>query len=196
MKPQDIPAKALKAKKCAVRTCRKDFIQYRSLVKWCSPECGAILAEQKLAKQKALEAKRERLEVFKRKMELKPLQWFLKKAERAVNAYVRFRDNEQPCISCNTWDTEEWHAGHFRSVGACSSARFDYANIHRQCSQCNTHKSGNATEYENSLRVRLGDAEVDRIKAMPKRYDWTRDELLAIEAKAKADLKQLQRDVS
>ncbi len=178
-------------RKC--RVCRTSFTPYRAFEAFCCPEHGAILAEAKLAKLRALEEKRERQALRERKLILKPIQWFLKKAEKAVNEYIRFRDNEQPCVSCGTWDTEEWHAGHFRSVGACSSARFDYANIHRQCSQCNTHRGGNATAYENRLRGRIGSPAVERIKSMPKSKDWTRDELLVVEAKAKQKLKELKK---
>ena len=113
-------------------------------------------------------------------------------AEKAVNAFVRERDRDQPCISCGTNDAAEWHAGHWKSVGANSALRFDPANIHRQCDQCNVFKGGNANEYEIRLPARIGQAEVDRLKHAPRVRKWTREECQAIEQEFKSKLKELR----
>ena len=44
-----------------------------------------------------------------------------KRAQDAINAYIRARDRDLPCISCNRHHTGKYDAGHYRSVGACSA---------------------------------------------------------------------------
>ena len=160
----------------------------------CDWECGhALIVKQRLDKAEK-EAKAERKQIRERKEALKPLQYFLKRAQKAVNAYVVARDHDKPCISCGTWDAQAWHASHFISVGASSALRFDTErNIFKSCSQCNTHLSGNLVPYETALRDRIGADKVEALKTAPRGYKWTREELLVIESEAKAKLKEAQK---
>jgi len=144
-------------------------------------------------KIKAKREKADRKETKAKLAELKPLQYWLKRTEKAVNTFVRERDREMSCISCGTNDAAEWHASHWKSVGANSALRFDTANIHKSCDQCNVFKGGNATEYEARLPARIGQAEFDRLKNSPRSRKWTREECQAIEQEFKAKLKDLQR---
>ena len=156
----------------------------------CKIEYALIAAEKSRAKREQAErrATREKLE------ELKPLQYWLKRAQTAVNTYVRARDllAGHGCITCGTHDAEEWHAGHWISVGASSASRYDPANIHLQCRQCNFFGAGRAQEYEARLPARIGQAEVDRLKYAPRSRKWTREECQAIEAEFKKKLKELE----
>ena len=80
-----------------------------------------------------------------------------------VNKIVRLRDRHLPCCSCDrpaSWDGQ-WHASHLRSVGAASAVRFNLWNIHKGCSVCNNHLSGNLAEYLPRIRARIGDDKVD-----------------------------------
>jgi len=56
------------------------------------------------------------------------------------------------------------HAGHFKTVGAQSALRFHWANIHKQCSQCNNFKSANLMDYEPNLISKVGQEIVDFLK--------------------------------
>ena len=100
---------------------------------------------------------------------------WLKKCEAKVNKYIRLRDHGMPCISCDWPDdgSNQRHASHFRSVGACSSLRFNTFNIHAGCAQCNSAKSGNISEYRPRLIEKVGVEMVDWIECQPKqkRYD-------------------------
>lgn len=173
----------MKQKKC--RYCKTLFTPTMPMQIVCGIECAKAIAKKKREKV-------EKANDRQRKEELKPLQYWLKRTEKAVNAFVRERDREQPCISCGTNDAAEWHAGHWKSVGANSALRFDPANIHRQCDQCNVFKGGNANEYEIRLPARIGQAEVDRLKHAPRLRKWTREECQAIENEFKAKLKELR----
>ena len=177
-------------KKC--RICHSQFVARFPMQATCENfECKVAYGEQVAAKAKRKREKVERANDRQRLQELKPIQYWLKRTERAVNAVVRERDSEQPCISCGTYDAAEWHAGHWKSVGANSALRFDYSNIHKQCDHCNVFKAGNATEYELRLPARIGVDEYMRLKHAPRIRKWTREECQAIEADAKLKLKAL-----
>lgn len=179
-----------------MRKCKVCGIKYKPLrpMQTVCGEIDCLIGAAAIAKEKKIQAeeKRERQRIRERKLELKPIQYWLKRAEKATNAFVRARDEDEPCISCSTWDTDMWHAGHFIPVGRAKSIRFDAANIHKQCHQCNTYFNGNATPYEANLRIKLGDFEVERLKTAPKEKKWTRDECREIEAKYKQLTKELK----
>lgn len=179
-----------KPRKCA--NCRYEFIPDRPLQRVCCLGCAVEWGKKQSDKAIAKAKKAERAADRAKLAELLPLQHWLKRAEKAVNAFVRERDREQPCISCGTHDAAEWHAGHWKSVGANSALRFDPSNIHRQCNQCNVFKGGNAGEYEARLPARIGMAEYYRLKHAPRYRKWTREECQAIEREFKQRLKDLQ----
>lgn len=159
----------------------------------CSPSCALALINQRKIEADRAEAKAQRAEIKARKVELKPLQYWLKRAQKAVNDFCRARDLKAGygCITCGTHDAEEWHAGHWISVGASSALRFDPSNIHLQCQQDNYFGAGMAQEYEARLPARIGQVEVDRIKTAKRERKWTREECQAIEADYKAKLKAM-----
>lgn len=80
----------------------------------------------------------------------------LKKTQQVFNQYIRLRDDKLPCISCSRHHQGQYHAGHYRSVKAQSSLRFHEMNVHKQCMPCNTHLSGNITEYRINLEKKIG----------------------------------------
>ena len=55
-----------------------------------------------------------------------------KVAQQAFNAYIRFRDSNDPCISCQRHHTGQYHAGHYRSVGAHPELRFEELNNNKK----------------------------------------------------------------
>ncbi len=172
--------------------CKQPFVPERPGAIVCSVPCAIGLAEKKREKA-VLEGVREmQRQVKARREAIQPLQYWLKRAERAVNAYVRERDREQPCISCGTFDAETWHAGHWISVGASSALRYDLANINRQCRQCNWFEGGRSADYEARLPAKIGQAEVDRLKHAKRERKWTREECQQIEAEFKAKTKELK----
>ena len=92
------------------------------------------------------------------KERVKPLTKLRSEAQAVVNRYVRLRDYSLGCVSCDkppTW-WGQWHASHFHPTGRSSGLRFNLWNIHKSCSQCNTHLSGNLRSYEPELINRIG----------------------------------------
>lgn len=117
-----------------------------------------------------------------------------KEAQTAMNAWVRYRDRLDGCISCDKgpdWQGQ-WHASHFISVGACQTTRFDPANLHKACSICNNYLSGNIRSYRPRLIAKIGQAEVDRLEGWHEPKKFSIEELKAIKAHYVAALKQLK----
>lgn len=180
----------IKTTKC--KQCRAPFVKFRMEQKTClNPECLVKQGRIEATKREAKAERAERAETKAKLLELKPLQYWLKRAEKAVNAFIRERDKDQPCISCGTHDASEWHAGHWISVGASSALRFAPANIHKQCHQCNWFEGGRASDYEARLPARIGQAEFDRIKFAPRARKWTREECRAIEAEYRGKIRAI-----
>lgn len=155
-----------KTRKCKV--CKTPFVPFNSLRdKWCSVECGTILAMSKLEEQQAKKRREERAADRKRKEEMMPVKKHLKLTEKVINYYVRLRDYHEGCCSCDKpshWDGQ-WHASHFKSVGSNSLLRFHLWNIHKGCSECNRHKAGNINEYKERLALKIG----------PEKVQWLED---------------------
>lgn len=156
--------KSLKPKRC--RHCGSSFQPISSMSKACSVPCALALVGQANARKEA-KAKREEAKATRvAKEKLKSRADYLREAQTAVNAYVRLRDADKPCISCDrpaSWGGQ-WHASHYRSVGSNPGWRFNVLNIHRACSICNAWKSGNLTEYRPRLIAKIGLERVEMLE--------------------------------
>jgi hypothetical protein len=140
-------------KSCII--CEKAFWPRSTLQTVCGIRCSAKVAPKK--------RKEEAAKTLAQKESLKTLSQLAHEAEYFVNRYVRLRDASKGCVSCDkpaSWGGQ-WHASHFRSVGAASGLRFHLWNIHKACSICNNHKSGNLLEYLPRLKERIGEERVD-----------------------------------
>ncbi len=184
-----IPTK-LKTCRCG---CKQKFTPRSSFQTAAFPECALRLVEKKKIKDQAIRDKRERAEIRERKLESKRIEYWLNRAQVAVNALRRYLDKDKPCFTCQTWDADEWHAGHWLSRGACSSLRFDWQrNIRTTCNRCNIHLGGNAAIFRVELVKELGEEMVQDMENTPRSRRWTREECQQIEADAKARLKALK----
>ena len=157
-------------------------------------ERSAKAAARQAAKRKADNSKVERLaksELRQRKMEVKSVGYWMKRAQSAFNAWVRERDRDQPCISCGRHHQGQNHAGHYRPAGSNPELRFEPDNCHKQCAPCNSHLSGNLTKYRQALIAKVGLERVEWLEGPhePKRY--RRDDYQAIESEYKAKLKEI-----
>lgn len=186
---KSVHTKPRKPSKCKV--CRSPY-QKRSMThKVCSATCAMALAVSERAKKERREAIKDRAET-KRKLEAhKPLEFFLKKAEAACNEYIRYRDPDI-CISCKVTYSTAWQAGHFISVGANKTLRYNEDNIHKQCLQCNLFKGSNAIEYEKNLEEKIGIERVEFLKSWHSPVKMTREAAQEIEAMYKGKLKELK----
>jgi bacteriophage lambda ninG protein len=145
-------------------------------------------------KQAAVEQhKAEKKRLKERKEKLKSRAEWLRDAQAVFNKFIRLRDKDQSCISCGRYHEGQWHAGHYRSVGACPELRFCEQNVHKQCAPCNDHKSGNIIEYRINLVNKIGADKVawlERQDHEPRKY--TIEDCKAIIKHYKAKIKELE----
>lgn len=115
-----------------------------------------------------------------------------KQVRRLVHRYIKLRDSKEPCISCRTTTSNKpWEAGHFIAQGSSGALRFNFMNIHKQCYQCNRHKSGNLLEYRINLIDKIGVEQVEWLENHRKDVKkWTREELEQIIVETKELIKQ------
>jgi len=180
--------KTLKPKKC--KSCGIEFTPKNSLQKVCSTKCALDLARQNAQKERD---KAEKKKLSERKAKLKSRSEWLKEAQAVFNKFIRLRDKDQPCISCGRYHQGQYHAGHYRSVGACPELRFCEQNVHKQCAPCNDHKSGNIIEYRINLVNKIGADKVawlERQDHDPKKY--TIEDCKEIIKHYKAKIKELE----
>lgn len=138
----------IKQKKC--KYCKTLFIPYNSLQKNCFNDfcVKEMIKEQELKKWKAKKAKL--------KKELLTVQDYIKLAQQVFNSYIRERDKNKPCISCNKPLGKKFDAGHFYNANNHWNVRFDENNVHGQCVYCNQHLHGNLIEYGVNLEKKIG----------------------------------------
>jgi hypothetical protein len=136
---------------------RKRFDQVRG-EQVCSVECSIAVINSKTYVRKY--EKQIRIENAKNKKaildSIKSHSKWLNDLQKVFNTYIRLRDADQPCISCNRPLKGKYDAGHFFSVGAYPNLRFNEDNVHGQCVHCNQHKHGAISEYAINLPERIG----------------------------------------
>ena len=128
----------------------------------------------------------------KRKLKDEDRSFQLKKTQQIFNRFIRLRDNDNNCISCNRSHQGQYHAGHYRSVGSCPELRFDDRNCYKQCAPCNNHLSGNLVNYRARLLDIFDSSLIDYLEGPhePKRY--TIQDLKDIQETYKRKIKELE----
>ena len=121
--------------------------------------------------------KRRKESDTKLRLDLKTASQWRVEAQKEFNAYVRWRDRDQPCISCDSManrDNGYWDAGHYRSRGAAKHLSFHQHNCFKQCYKCNRHLSGNVVEYRHKLIDRIS---LDKVEALERNNDIARHDI-------------------
>lgn len=161
----------MKQKKC--KSCGKEFTPFRALQRVCSPVCAydLVQSDKKKARKKETRQMRERI---KSKSE------WAKEAQAAFNKFIRLRDASEPCISCGRHHAGQYHAGHYKTVGAAPELRFEELNCHKQCAPCNNHLSGNLINYRVRLIEKIGIDSVEWIEGAHDLKNYDIDDLKII----------------
>jgi len=130
------------------------------------------------------------------RQKLKTLSEYEAEAKKSFQKWVRLRDKDLPCISCNKSKPNDEAGGHYFSAGMYSGLMFDERNCHKQCNTyCNKYLSGNLLEYRKGLINRFGfqfvnQLEVDSTIFRDRKY--TKSELIEIKKKYDLKIKELQ----
>jgi hypothetical protein len=200
MKTKPKKPKQYKDKVCA--QCEKTFTPVKYLQKVCGPRCA--IDYNRAAKTR--QAEKERTTKLKiRKKELKPRGYFVSKAQTAFNAFIRERDEGNPCPSCGTYHPPmvfggQWDCGHFMGVGACPELRFEEKNAYRQCKACNggagRFAAKNATvhdRYRETLIEWYGVGLVEWLEGPHEPKHYSKEELEGIAAKYRRKTRELKK---
>ena len=169
------------------RNCKEKFeATYNSMQKACSvPRALELVRTDKEVKRR-----KETLQM-KREARQNDRGWWTKAAQTEFNKWVRLRDRDLPCISCQRHHTGQIHAGHYRTVGANPELRFEPLNCHAQCSVCNNHLSGNLINYRANLLVKIGAEKLQYLEGPHEAKKYTIQDLMDIRDKYKRLIKEM-----
>jgi len=178
--------KPIKDKTCKI--CKVKFTPTRPLQSVCSPNCAYTHA-------KVVRVKTERKETREAKVRLKSKSEWLKEAQTVFNQFIRLRDKDLPCISCQRFHTGQYHAGHYLTTGAHPELRFDEINVHKQCSACNNYLSGNIVEYRINLIIKIGLDAVNYLESKHQPKHYTIEDIKTLKAIYKEKVKTLTTNI-
>jgi hypothetical protein len=159
-------------RKCV--SCKDKFTPQNNTQVVCSIACSIKFMKSKKANDWQKEKK-----VLKEKLMTKSD--YLNICQKVFNTYIRTRDKDKNCISCNKKLVGKYDAGHFFSVGAYPNLRFNENNVFGQCVHCNRDKHGNVKEYDLRLQNILSTEDYNKLL-----NDRNKPALLSIE-----DVKEL-----
>jgi hypothetical protein len=199
--------KPLKPKKC--KSCKEEFQPFNSLAQTCSIGCAISLVAARKERLEARKRKALRKDTRERKKALKGRSEWLKLAQTAFNAYIRWRDREDPCISCGEYVNDSdlicgsrWDCGHYLTRGAYPELRFSELNAHKQCSSCNggagrfVKKNLTVSKaYRERLIKKIGLDNVEWVEGQQKAQNWSIEDIEDIQIYYKDLLKYEQSNV-
>lgn len=177
-------------------SCRVMFMPVRASQAVCGEiECAIAHGQSEKGQASARKALAdvERREIKVRKERLKSRADHLREAQAVFNEWVRLRDADLPCVSCGRHHDGQYHAGHYRTVGANPEIRFEPLNVWKQCAPCNTHLSGNLVNYRLSLLERIGAEKLAWLEGPHPASKYTIEEIKAIKADYREKIKELKR---
>jgi hypothetical protein len=151
----------VKQRTCKNKGCNNKYPQYNSIQTWCSPKCGAEIAQ---AKVKA-NYKAETI-VLRNKYYANDIKTREKAAHDYCHLWIKIRDKGLLCICCNLPIGEQGNAGHFHESGNNSRIRYDEDNIHYQRIYCNMYKGGDSDDYRGNLIKKIGIDRVERLDSL------------------------------
>lgn len=179
--------------------CRVMFTPVRASQVVCGEiECAIAHGQSEKGRAIAGKALAEvgRREIRVRKEALKTRADHLREAQAVFNEWIRLRDADLPCISCGRHHDGQYHAGHYRTVGANPEIRFEPLNVWKQCAPCNTHLSGNLVNYRLSLLERIGAEKLDWLEGPHPARKYTTEEIKAIKADYREKIKELKKGIA
>jgi hypothetical protein len=185
-------AKQPKPKTCRVETCGASFVPMRLGQAVCSQACAIVDAPKNQVRARKAIDQRERREIKVRKEKLKSRADHMREVQAVFNEWIRLRDAALPCVSCGRFHEGQYHAGHYRTVGANPELRFEPLNVWKQCAPCNNHKSGDIVNYRIELVKRIGAEKVEWLEGPHEPQRYTIEQLKAIKAEYRALTRELK----
>lgn len=135
---------------------------YSTMQSTCSPRCAIEYSKKIQIAKDNREWQREKK--VRKEALLSHSEW-LNLFQKVFNTYIRTRDKNSRCISCETpLNGRKFDAGHYRSVGSNPQLRFNEENVWGQCVPCNRDKHGNLIEYRKGLIKKIGVEKVEYLE--------------------------------
>lgn len=103
-------------------------------------------------------------------------------ARKSFQKWIRLRDSNESCISCNTSTADVFDGGHFYKAEVYSGLIFNENNCHKQCRKCNRFMNGNELNFRKGLIARYGIdyvTNLDNICDINRVKKYSKEELIA-----------------
>jgi predicted HTH domain antitoxin len=173
------------------KICKEPYTRTRLIQPVCDKhECklafGIKVAEK--LKQRKIRAEKTIL-----REKIKTLSDYQKDLQLVFNKFIRLRDINLKCVSCDKPYDGNFHASHYFSVGHFPHLRFNELNVHGACVECNVHKHGNTAEYSINLPKRIGLDNYNKLlNQRIVKHKYTRSELQDLIKHYKEKIKELK----
>lgn len=128
-----------------------------------------------------------------RREDLKSIARLIQETRKPFQKFIRSRDANDACISCETTTAKIWHAGHYKKAELFTGLIFDEVNVNKQCEKCNTFLDGNESEYRVGLVKKYGQDAVLELEQRANElrvYSFSREELKELKLKYQRLLKK------
>jgi hypothetical protein len=131
-----------------------------------------------------LKVKSDTAKAFKSDLreKLKTIGKYKAEARKSFQKWIRLRDSDKNCISCNSSTADVFDGGHFYKAEVYSGLIFNENNCHKQCRKCNRFMNGNELNFRKGLIARYGIdyvTNLDNICDINRVYKYTKEELIA-----------------
>ena len=180
----------LKKRKC--KECGEVFQKLRPLQSVCGYECSILKAKKDTKKKQDKRLKEINKDVRELKEKLKTTSDYLKELQVVFNQWIRLRDKDLPCISCQKPLGGNEQAGHYMSVGSSPELRFNEFNNNGQCIKCNMYLHGNLIHYRVNLIKKIGLEEVENLERYHEPKHYNKAELIGLKVRYKQRIKDMK----
>lgn len=173
----------IKKKQC--KQCGEVYKPFNSLQVVCSAICAMEFNSKKSIDKRFKQMKTDSRSLI----ELRNL------ARISFQIYIRERDKDLPCISCDK-SYAKWDAGHYFKAEIYTGLIFHEDNVHKQCSYCNLQLAGNLIEYRKGLLIRIGSEklnELENLSISSRLYKFEKQELIDLAKNYKLKLNKNER---
>jgi hypothetical protein len=172
------------------KVCRKPFVQYSSFQTVCrTAKCAVRVPVLARKAQKASDRAR--------KDALKSLSDWTVEAQKAFNAWIRWRDRFQTCIDCGQPFEPQRpggsvDAGHYLSRGSAPHLKFDERNTFAQRKNCNRPGGATRADFRAGVIARIGLEAVEALESDQSTKRYRAVDLRAIRDEYRSRLKAEQ----
>lgn len=167
--------------------CYPDFIL--------NTDYGKILLEKATIKGKQKAEKEQRKRTKEERESMKSISRLIQEAREPFQKWIRFRDANEPCISCGTTKAEIWDGSHFFKAEIYTGLIFNEVNVNKSCERCNRFLGGNESGYRLGLVKKYGEKVVKELEEASnhlREYKFSREELKQIKQKYQRLLRDIK----